>query len=102
MNKKIFFASLFFALLYSQSSQAADVFNGSELYNKHCKFCHGTDGRGAVPGAADFTRGESLFKTDPELTQSIRKGKNGMPAFVGILKDREILDIIAHIRTYQR
>jgi mono/diheme cytochrome c family protein len=34
------------------------------------------------------------------LFQAISDGKGGMPAFRGILDEQEILDVIAHLRTF--
>jgi mono/diheme cytochrome c family protein len=81
---------------------AGDVFKGQELYTQYCQACHGMDGRGMMPGTRDFTRGDGLLRNDTQIHESIRTGKNGMPSFRGILTDREILDIISHLRTYQR
>ena len=80
---------------------AADVIRGAELYATHCANCHGVRGRPVMPTAPDFTRLERLMKADPLLLQSIRSGKGAMPGYRGLLRDRDILDIIAHLRTLQ-
>jgi cytochrome c6 len=81
------------------AAQAADVTAGAELYRRHCAACHGNDGRPLLPGTPDFSRPAALLKPDPALLASVRGGKGGMPAFQGQLRDREILDIVAHLRT---
>ena len=82
--------------------QAGDVFKGAEVYALHCQQCHGADGRGVLPNAPDFTRGDGLMRTDLEVFKTIRSGKGIMPAFEGILDERETLDVITHLRSLQR
>ena len=81
---------------------AADVSQGAQLYAMHCTSCHGRSGVPVMPGSPNFARSEGLMRPDLALVASIRTGKNAMPGYVGILKDREILDVIAYIRTLQR
>ena len=81
------------------AAQAGDVNKGSELYRQHCANCHGQDGRPVFPMAPDFSNPTSLMKPDPSLLQLIRAGKGAMPAYQGLLRDREILDIVAYLRT---
>ena len=52
-----------------------------------------------MPGAPDFTRPGALLKPDSVLMFEIKKGRNAMPAYNGLLKDRDILDVIAFLRT---
>ena len=81
-------------------SAAADIVKGAELFQKHCALCHGPDGRPVMPGAPDFTQQpHRLLKPDLALLASVRNGLGAMPAFQGMLRDREILDIVAHLRT---
>jgi mono/diheme cytochrome c family protein len=86
------------------SGHAADINKGAELYRLHCAACHGGDGgdgRPLMPGATDFSRPSSLLKPDLALLGVMRAGKGAMPAYQGQLRDREMLDIIAHLRTHQ-
>lgn len=78
---------------------AADVMRGANLYRMHCAACHGQNGIAAMPTAPSFQRGERLMQPDMMLLQSVKTGKNAMPAFIGILNDREILDVVAYLRT---
>lgn len=78
---------------------AADVANGSRIYNTHCLGCHGIHGRAVMPGVPMFASGERLLQPDFVLMQTIKTGKNIMPPFLGILRDAEILDVIAYLRT---
>ena len=78
---------------------ASDMFKGRKLYNTHCALCHGMGGQATMPGAPNFVRQEGILKPDFTLLATIRAGRNAMPAFQGILTDRDIMDVIAYIRT---
>ncbi len=87
------------ALCAPASVSAGDVLAGADLYRRHCAICHGPDGRPVLPTAPDFTRPTALLKPDPTLLATIRGGRGAMPAYGGQLRDREILDIVTHLRT---
>ncbi|HEY0845497.1 MAG TPA: cytochrome c [Noviherbaspirillum sp.] len=78
---------------------AADMFKGKQLYSTHCAVCHGQNGISRMPGAPNFARQEGILKPDFTLLSTIRSGRNAMPAFQGMLSDRDIMDAIAYIRT---
>ena len=80
-------------------SLSADTSKGQQLYSANCAMCHGQTGRSVLPNAPNFDRGEGLLRPDFALLAAIRAGKNAMPAFQGILADREIMDVIAFLRT---
>ncbi len=82
--------------------QAADISNGRQLYNLHCASCHGPSGISVMPAAPSVARPGTLMQPDMALLNSIRSGKNAMPAYMGILKDREIFDVIAYMRTLRQ
>lgn len=86
-------------MLAAGGTRAADVVQGADLYHRHCAACHGNDGRPVLPGAPDFTRAAALLKPDLTLAATVRGGRGGMPSFAGQLREREILDIVAHLRT---
>ena len=86
-------------LLAAAASQGADTQKGRQLFATNCAVCHGQSGRSVMPGAPNFDRGEGLLRPDFTLLAAIRAGKNAMPAFQGILLDRDILDVIAYLRT---
>jgi cytochrome c6 len=90
------------ALAVPQLAGAADINKGGQLYGLHCANCHGSNGVPVMGGAPNFQRSEKLLQPDILLLASIRRGKNAMPAYVGILRDHEIMDVIAHLRTLQR
>ena len=92
------FAVVAVLLAASATSHAADVRKGEELYRSHCVACHGPDGAPAMPGAPDLRRGTVLLRPDAQLLDALRRGRGGMPGYLGVLKDREILDVIAYAR----
>lgn len=81
---------------------SANVFNGLDIFSVHCQACHGQDGVNIHPLAPNFQRGDKLFVADLTLLDSLRNGKGAMPAFGGILRDEQMLDVIAYIRTLVR
>lgn len=76
----------------------ADVMNGRTLYGMHCASCHGATGVSVMPMAPNFARNERLFQPDNILVTAIRNGRNAMPAYAGILTDREMFDVVAYLR----
>jgi cytochrome c6 len=41
----------------------------------------------------------ALAKPDSVLVTTIRSGRGAMPAFGGMLRERELADVVAHLRT---
>lgn len=81
---------------------AADIMKGERVYAMHCASCHGPAGVSLMPGAPHLARGERMLQSDFALMAALKAGKNAMPAYVGILDDRQILDVIAYSRTLRR
>ncbi|MDH3319153.1 MAG: cytochrome c [Betaproteobacteria bacterium] len=95
--------ALWLALLAATPSvRAADVNNGRQVYNLHCAGCHGPTGLSVMPNAPNLAGGGALLRPDAAILASIRGGRNAMPAYAGILKDAEILDVIVYMRTLRR
>ena len=90
---------LVLAAAFFGSAQAADVIKGGRIYRMHCASCHGASGIATLPNAPSFARGERIMQPDPVLLANIRSGRGAMPAFFGILNDRDTLDVIAYLRT---
>lgn len=80
-------------------ASAVDIQRGRTLYATHCAVCHGTDGTPVMPGTPNFRRMETLMRPDMQLLTAIRSGKGAMPGYFGILREREILDVVAYLRT---
>jgi len=90
---------LLLAVLLATNVEAGDVLRGADLYRRHCAACHGNNGQPVLPAAPDFTKPMALLKPDLTLLASVRSGRGAMPAYQGVLRDRDILDIVAHLRT---
>jgi cytochrome c6 len=86
--------------LCSASMVAQDA---AGTYKAKCVVCHGADGKGSnmgqKMGTHDFTSADVQKESDAQLTDAIAKGKGKMPAYDGKLKDSEIKDLVAYIRT---
>lgn len=102
-SRRALFSANFAALLAMSSTTAlaVDLVKGQSLYLIHCAGCHGEKGNSVNPEAPNFARGERLFQADSALVDMVRSGSNAMPAFMGILEDREILDVVSYVRTLQ-
>ena len=95
-------------LLLSFSANAQDdVGKGAEVYEGTCIACHGENGKGEIPGVADFTSKDgSLTKNDAVLFDHILNGFQSensdleMPALGGNedLTEQDIKNVIAYIR----
>ncbi|MDY0343012.1 MAG: cytochrome c [Lentimicrobium sp.] len=83
---------------------------GKELYNKHCKSCHGSKGLGDGPKAAkletscgDFSSKEFQALSDGELNYMSIIGRDEMPNFEKKIPDE--LDrwaVIGYLRTLKK
>lgn len=88
-----------FLLVQPVTLYAADLDKGKTLYLVHCSGCHGEMGFSVMPQVPNFARGEGLGQPDAVLMDVIRTGSDTRPPFLGILNDREILDVISYVRT---
>lgn len=71
---------------------------GQPLYETHCTTCHGTDGRGTMPGARNFTdldymRGE----TPVSFYSAITEGRGEMPSFQEVVTSDERWDLVFYM-----
>jgi cytochrome c oxidase cbb3-type subunit 3 len=94
-------------------AQAADAEQGKKLYGQFCASCHGQSGKGDGAAAAalnpkprDHTDRDYMSKmSEDELLKVIKNGGASigksplMPPWGAALKDNQIQDIIAYIRT---
>jgi cytochrome c6 len=97
----VLLAATLTGLLAGSPAVAADPQRGAELYRSHCLGCHGAGGKPVLPGAPDFSQPMALLKPDTALLASIRQGRGAMPSYAGLLRDREILDLVSHLRTFR-
>lgn len=92
----------------TSASPAVSGQSGSMVYHQTCIACHGANGKGAVPGAPDFTSSSGpLSKSDSILMQHIINGYQApgstmaMPARGGNpkLTDQDLKNTLAYIRS---
>jgi len=87
------------AWLIGGPAGAASLDRGRQLYTSHCANCHGERGTPVWPGTPDFKHTTTLLRPDAQLIAVIRRGKGVMPAYAGILRDSELADLVAYLRT---
>jgi len=88
-------------------SDATSIATGKELYNQHCKSCHGTKGKGDGPKAAqldtecgDFTKPATQSQTDGSLFYKTSEGRKDMPSFKKKIPDaNDIWSVVNYMRT---
>jgi cytochrome c6 len=81
-------------------SSSAAAQDAAATYKSKCAMCHGADGKGGKMGTKDFASPDIQGMTDAQLTEVITKGKPPkMPAYGDKLKDSDIKDLVAYIRT---
>jgi cytochrome c6 len=88
--------------LVGNPAHAFDPAKGRQLFSTFCAGCHGVNGVPVMPGAPNFANQERLLQPDSVLLDSIKSGKNAMPAFQGALTDNDMHDVIAFLRTLVR
>ncbi len=99
MKNKSLIAVILACCLLPQLALAGNVFKGQEVYQIKCAQCHGQRGEGMLLNVPDFSRGETILKPEMELVMVIKNGKGMMPGFMGQLKEDQISDVIAFIRS---
>ena len=82
---------------------------GKSLYIQHCKSCHGKEGLGDGPKAAqldtpsgDFTSEEFQGQSDGSIFYKTREGRDDMPSFSKkIPAEEDIWHIVNYVRTLE-
>ena len=96
----VFVALLLFTLpAFSQSKTSP----GEERFKSTCVLCHGEDGSGNTTlgkqlQAPDLRSAAVQKLSDSELLHIISNGKGNMPAFQNQFSEKEISELVAHIR----
>lgn len=84
-------------------SASAVAQDAAATYKSKCAMCHGADGKGGKMGTKDFASPEIQGMTDAQLTEIIAKGKPPrMPAYGEKLKESDIKELVAYIRTFKK
>jgi len=99
---------LFAVALPSRSGEKADVTAGKAVYTKRCATCHGPAGEGRETIAKmmkvelrHLGSKEVQAKGNAELRKIITAGTGKMKPVTGV-KDQEIADLIAYLRTLKK
>lgn len=76
--------------------------SGAAIFKANCVVCHGVDGGGSAVGkglhAPDLRSTQVQKQSDSALERFIAAGSGAMPAFKNTLSDRQIDDVVHHIR----
>src|SRR5260370_15383671 len=80
--------------------------DAAAFYKSKCQACHGADGKGDTAagkklGAKDFHSPEVAKRSDAELFDITKNGKDKMPGYDKKLTDDQIKELIKYIRTLQ-
>ncbi|MCC7538354.1 MAG: c-type cytochrome [Deltaproteobacteria bacterium] len=80
-----------------------DATRGAPIYASQCATCHGADGRGASALSLNHPNFQATA-SDGFLRFTVEHGRRdtAMPAFVAMLGETEIDDVVAHVRTLRR
>ncbi|MBP7272717.1 MAG: cytochrome c [Saprospiraceae bacterium] len=82
----------------SDGSNAANVLDGSRIFQKNCTACHGATGTLGMNGAKDLT--QSNLSID-ERIQIITNGKKLMTPFKGMLTPEEIEAVALYTESFK-
>jgi cytochrome c6 len=100
---RIGLATLLVCGLLSLGTSLATAQDAAATYKTKCSTCHGADGKGSAMGQKlgthDFASPDVQKETDAQLTEIVSGGKGKMPSYKGKLKDSEITDLVAYVRT---
>ena len=74
------------------------------LYKSKCQVCHGPDGKGETPagkkvGAKDLHSPEVAKMSDAALFDTVKKGRQKMPAYRNKLTDAQIKALVQYARS---
>src|SRR5574338_897111 len=92
------------------ASNSESISDGKDLWNQHCKSCHGTKGLGDGPKAAnlktepgDFSKADAQSQTDGSLFYKISEGRDDMPSFKKKIPEKDdIWSLVNYIRTMKK
>lgn len=84
---------------------AASIARGNELFQANCASCHGKDGRGDGPAAGALDPRPANLNTmarhhpDGDFAWKIANGRGAMPAWKGVLNDKQIWDLVNFVKS---
>jgi mono/diheme cytochrome c family protein len=82
------------------------IAQGSAIYKRNCRSCHGRNGDGQGVEAAelstpatDFTNPSFIDQTDGSMYWKISEGRNDMEAFKNVIEEDEVWNVVIYIKT---
>jgi len=88
---------------HAMAQSPQDSATPASTFKANCVICHGEDGAGTALGnrfqVKDLRSPEVQEKTNAELAETIRGGKDKMPAFKSRLTGEQIAQLIDYIRS---
>lgn len=88
-------------MAYSTNTMAGNAKEGKKHYQRNCAQCHGVNGVPRLPRAANLAKKEGLRVSDKSLVNRIKSGGKTCPSYSGMLRDQEIVDLVAFLRTFR-
>ena len=91
------------ALMVAMPAMAA----AADDYKAKCQMCHGADGKGNPAmvksmGVKDLGSADVQKMSDADLKAAIENGKGKMTGYKGKLTDKQITDLVAHVRSFKK
>jgi hypothetical protein len=91
-------------------TNAESISEGKSLWNQHCSSCHGKNGLGDGPKAAqlktepgDFSKSTTQNQTDGSLFFKVSEGRDDMPSFKKkIPEDEDRWNLVNFLRTLKK
>ena len=106
MKRATYTVAVVLAFLFASRTSLAQN-SGAEIFKAKCEMCHGADGLSNTPvgkalGGHAYNSPEVLKLSDSEMTETIKHGKNKMPAFAAQLTDEQIKSLLPYIHMLQK
>ncbi len=89
------------SLVYSSTASEGDRAAGACIFRKRCTGCHGSDGSGGLHGPSLTRSGYKRGDSDLAIYKVLRDGVPGTAMPSAALRPRELLQVVAHVRTLQ-
>lgn len=99
MDMKKFLFALLAGVLLSPISHAFDAVKAKQNYDRYCAACHGFNGMSVMPDAPNLRLNQGLMQSDQQIVQKLKTGSTRKPPFIGLINERELLDIVIYSRT---
>lgn len=88
------------------AASAESISKGKNLYNTHCKSCHGDPGKNnglpLNPKPTDPASDQYQKNTDGEMFYKITNGRGAMPSFKATLPEQDRWHIINFVRSFSK